>query len=83
MHFSRITFDSSLYYGKPLVKGTRIPVYCVLELVAEGKSFEEIVKNHYPILKVEDVAECVLFAATLLKDEAVSLPYPPRRKGKV
>ncbi|RME83365.1 MAG: DUF433 domain-containing protein [Planctomycetota bacterium] len=76
MEFKRITFDPNLYYGKPVMKGTRIPVYCILELVAEGIPFDKIIQDHYPALTVEHIQEALLLATTLLKDEAVCLPYP-------
>lgn len=73
--FERITFDPDLYHGKPVIRGTRIPVYCILELLGQGRSFEAIIEDHYPGLSLEDVLECVRFATALLKDEAVSLPF--------
>ena len=74
---SSITFDPNLYYGKPIFRGTRIPVYCVLELIAEGVSFQEIVEKHYPVLSVEQIQEAVRLAAWLLKDEGIPLRRTP------
>lgn len=76
--FSRITFDPNLYYGKPIIRGTRIPVYCILELIEEGLTFEQIISDNYPGITVEDVKECVKLATYLLKDEAINLPYPEK-----
>jgi len=49
------------------VAGTRIPVYCVLELVQAGISFDEIISAYYPDLTFEDVAACVEYATELVK----------------
>ena len=76
--FTRITFDPNLYYGKPIIKGTRIPVYCILELIEEGFTFEQIIQENYPGITVDDIKECVQLATYLLKDEAVNLPFPEK-----
>lgn len=76
--FSQITFDPNLYYGKPVIKGTRIPVYCIVELVAQGIDFQTIVDKHYPSISLRAVKECLQLATILLKDEAVNLPYPEK-----
>ena len=52
-----IVVDPAIHFGKPCVKGTRIPVHAVLELVEAGISFDKIVKDHYPDLTIEDVEE--------------------------
>jgi uncharacterized protein (DUF433 family) len=58
----RIIIDPQVHFGKPCVAGTRIPVYCVLELVQAGISFGEIITDYYPDLTFEDVAACVAYA---------------------
>ena len=58
----RITVDPHIHFGQPCIAGTRIPIYCVLELVQAGISFDEIVTRYYPDITVEDVKACVQYA---------------------
>ena len=46
----RIAVAPQIHFGKPCVAGTRIPVQSVLELVREGLSFSEIIRDYYPDL---------------------------------
>ena len=74
--FRRIVFNPGILGGKPIVKGTRISVEFILELLASGGCIAEIVKT-YPHLTVEDVRQAVLFAAANLKNDiflSVDLP---------
>ncbi|MFQ5840028.1 MAG: DUF433 domain-containing protein [Candidatus Methylomirabilales bacterium] len=72
----RITADTDVHFGQPCIAGTRIPVYCVLELVQEGIPFDEIVRKYYPDITVEDVKSCVQYATALVKAEEVHLAAP-------
>ena len=54
--------------GKPVIRGTRIPVYLIVELVANGLSIKDILKE-YPELSEEDVKAALRYAASLLKRE--------------
>lgn len=54
----RITVDPQVHFGKPCVKGTRITVQNVLELVESGIPFEAIVTDYYPGLTVDEVRAC-------------------------
>ncbi|NOX54982.1 MAG: DUF433 domain-containing protein [Planctomycetes bacterium] len=65
MH-ERITIQPDVHFGKPCVAGTRIPVQAVLELVRDGVAFEQIIRDYYPDLTVEDVRACVQFAIDVL-----------------
>ena len=58
----RITFNPGIQFGKPCVAGTRIPVQSVLELVREGVSFADIIRDYYPDLEPEDVRACIQYA---------------------
>ncbi len=53
----RIIVNPKVHFGKPVIKGTRITVQDVLELVNEGLTFEQIINDYYPDLKMEDVME--------------------------
>jgi uncharacterized protein (DUF433 family) len=72
----RIAIDTNIHFGQPCIAGTRIPVYCILELVQEGILFEEIVQKYYPDITVEDVKACVQYATALVKSEEVHLAAP-------
>lgn len=50
----RITVNPKVMLGKPVVKGTRVPVYLVLNLLASGYNFDKIVRA-YPVLTREDI----------------------------
>ncbi len=56
--------------GKPCVKGTRIPVYLVLQKMAAGETAEAILAA-YPQLKPADLAACLDYASQLAAEEAV------------
>jgi len=70
---ARIVIDPQVHFGKPCVRGTRIPVEAVLELVQEGIPFAEIVENYYPDLTVQDVKACAAYATRLVRAEEVHL----------
>ena len=53
----RITVDPKIHFGKPVIKGTRVTVQNVLELVNEGLTFAQIIRDYYPDLKMEDMME--------------------------
>lgn len=73
----RIAIDPTIHFGQPCVAGTRIPVYAVLELVQAGVPFEDIVRDYYPDLTVDDAKACVEYAITLIKSEDVHLASSP------
>jgi uncharacterized protein (DUF433 family) len=64
----RITVDPDVLVGKPVIRGTRIPVYLIVELVANGMSIKEIL-NEYPRLKEEDIKAALLYASKLVESE--------------
>lgn len=68
----RITIAPEVLSGKPVVRGTRLAVEFIIELLACGWSEEEIVRN-YPGLVSEDIRACLQYAAEMLRDERV---YP-------
>jgi uncharacterized protein (DUF433 family) len=67
----RITIDPNIHFGKPCVRGTRIPVVAVLELVAEGIGFDQIRADYYPDLSVHDIQACIRFAIELTENEEI------------
>lgn len=70
----RIVADPKILVGKPIIKGTRISVELVLDLLARGWTTEQILKE-YDHLTLEDIQACLTYAGELVKDEKVySLP---------
>ncbi len=61
-HLSRITVEEAKYGGRPCIRGQRIRVSDVLELLAAGASIEEILED-YPSLEREDILAAIDYAA--------------------
>lgn len=61
-YHDRITLEPAKRGGKPCIRGLRITVYDVLEMLANGMSSEEIVAD-FPELEEADIRACLAFAA--------------------
>ena len=70
--FERITFDSDVMGGRACIRGMRVTVSLVINLVASGMSTEKILAA-YPYLEAEDVSECLRYAAWLAEDAVYSV----------
>ena len=68
----RITFDPNILVGKPIVKGTRISVEFVVDLLGRGWSSEQIL-HEYDHLTPDDIQACLAYANEVLKSERVYL----------
>lgn len=68
----RITIDPEICHGKPCIKGTRIPVFVILDLLAANLSVEEIIEA-YPDLAVEDIKAAIEYAALITREKTVVL----------
>ncbi|HHT9154424.1 MAG TPA: DUF433 domain-containing protein [Candidatus Tripitaka sp. YC43] len=64
----RIIINPEILVGKPVIKGTRISVEFLLELLANGWSYEQILEK-YPQLKKEDILAAIQYSLDILKDE--------------
>jgi uncharacterized protein (DUF433 family) len=73
-NFDRITVDPAEMGGVPCVRHLRIPVATVLRMLAGGLTEREIV-TEYPDLQVEDVRQCLRFAAASAMERELPLPY--------
>lgn len=72
----RIVIDPEIMTGKPVIKGTRIPVELIVRMLAQGISEEEILEE-YPRLTPEDIRAALAYAATILAEEEVfPMPVP-------
>jgi uncharacterized protein (DUF433 family) len=69
----KITVDPQIHFGKPCIAGTRIPVQSILELLDEGLSFSEIIRDYYPDLTTEDIRACLQYAIALVASEDIRL----------
>jgi uncharacterized protein (DUF433 family) len=69
----RITVDPKIHFGKPCIAGTRITVQNVLELLNEGLTYKDIIKDYYPDLTDEDIRACVQYAIALVSAEDIHL----------
>jgi len=67
---SRITFDQQILRGKPVIRGMRISVEMILELIAKGATQEEILED-YPQLEPEDLRAALLYAHHLVAGETI------------
>jgi uncharacterized protein (DUF433 family) len=68
----RIIIDQEVLSGKPVIKGTRIPVYLIIELLANGMTEKEIL-SQYPTLKKEDIKAALLYASKCVENEETIL----------
>ena len=68
LELDRITFNPRIMAGQACIRGMRIPVSLVINLVANGKPTKEILAE-YPDLEPEDIRQCLLYAAWLTREE--------------
>ena len=66
----RIEINSSVMLGKPVIRGTRIPVELLLRKLAEGATIEDLL-DAYPRLTAEDVRAALAYAADTIAHETV------------
>jgi uncharacterized protein (DUF433 family) len=72
--WERITVEPKIMAGKPVIRGTRIPVEMVVRMLAQGISEDEILRE-YPRLQAEDIRAALAYAARVLANEEVH-PLP-------
>jgi len=66
--FDRITFDPKIMGGRACIRGMRITVSLVVNLVANGMTTDEILQE-YPNLEAEDIRQALQYAASLASEE--------------
>jgi uncharacterized protein (DUF433 family) len=76
MAFTRITVDPEKMDGVPCIRGFRIPVATVVEMVAEGMGEKEILQA-YPDLEPEDIREALRYAAVAVREREIPLLSTP------
>jgi len=67
---TRITLNPDILVGKPIIRGTRLAVEFIIDLLAQGWSTDEILRN-YPGISLEDIQACLSYASAALKAERV------------
>jgi uncharacterized protein (DUF433 family) len=72
----RITVDPKVMVGKPVIRGTRIPVALILKMLGQGIPVEEILRE-YPRLEKVDIEAAIAYAARVVEHEEV-FPLPMR-----
>lgn len=66
----RIVINPEIMVGKPVIKGTRIPIDLIIKLLAQGMTPREILED-YPQLEKEDIRAALEYVAALVKGEDV------------
>lgn len=64
----RISIDPRVCHGQACIKGTRIPVYQIIRMLANGDKIEELLED-YPSLTIEDIYSCLDYAASLAEEQ--------------
>jgi uncharacterized protein (DUF433 family) len=72
----RIEIDGKVMLGKPVIRGTRIPVVLILRKLAEGATEVELL-DAYPRLSREDIHAAIGYAADVLAHEETLVVAPP------
>jgi len=62
---NRIVMISDVCNGRPIIKGTRIPVQTILEFLGAGDSIEDVLEE-YPSLTRQDIMACISYASKLM-----------------
>ncbi len=68
LDLDRITFNPKIMAGQACIRGMRIPISLILNLLANGKTTEEIMED-YPYLEAEDIQQSLLYGAWLAREE--------------
>jgi len=69
-HLNRITINPDVMHGKPVIRNMRFSVTQMLELIAGGMSFDEILED-YPYIEKEDIVACLQYAAKISETKQV------------
>ena len=69
----RISVDPNVCFGKPCIRGTRIWVSLILDMLAEGMSVAEII-SEYPHLKEEEIRAAIAYGAEMSRERFVDIP---------
>lgn len=74
----RISIDPKICFGKPCIRGTRIWVSLILDLLADGLKAHEILEQ-YPHLTEADILACIAYGSEMSRERYVDVPLSPRK----
>ncbi len=74
----RISINPNVCFGKPCIKGHRLWVSLVLDLLASGWTFREILDN-YPGIAEDDIRACIAYGAEMSRERYVEIPVESSR----
>ncbi len=69
----RIAVDPNICFGKPCIRGTRIWVSLILDLLSSGMTVAEVIRE-YPHLREEDIQAAIAYGAAMSRDRFVEIP---------
>ncbi len=69
----RVSIDPNICFGKPCIKGHRIWVSLILDLLASGMTIPEILDD-YPGLETDDIYACIAYGAEMARERYVDIP---------
>lgn len=72
MEFDRITINPDICFGKPTIRGMRIPVHLIVDLVAAGNTPAHLIED-YPELAAEDIRQALEYAAVLTREKVIEI----------
>ena len=64
-----IEANPNICHGQPCIKGTRIMVYTIIELLESGLTQADIIRDYYQNITTDDIRECLHYAVSLIKDQ--------------
>ena len=74
----RITIDPDQCFGKPCIRGHRIWVSLILDMLADGMTMEDVIEN-YPDLQREDILACIAYGSEMARERFVEIPIESAR----
>ena len=77
----RIEMNPKVMMGRPVVRGTRIPIELILRKLGEGATEDDLL-DAYPRLRVEDIQAAIGYAADTLAHEETIIVAPPKRRAR-
>jgi uncharacterized protein (DUF433 family) len=77
----RIEINPKMMMGKPVIRGTRIPIELILRKLSEGATEDDLL-DAYPRLKIEDIQAAIGYAAGTLAHEETIILAPSKKRAK-
>lgn len=77
-----IEINPKVMVGQPVIAGTRIPVYIIIDLLADGLKDEEIIRD-YPSLSKSDILAALRYSAKIIKNEEITFLEKPEKAHQV